>query len=228
LLLSVTASMTSRGTACDRVQNGPTNWVLNTNGQSALCPGYRHVENFAEEEAEYEEGEEVFYVTLDMGDLHPTVLPTCSGYRLAGLDTEHPFIQLNDTIFMGEHHSLLGSEIVVEEARDESDPSRKFVRPMALTSQRIRFKEVYVNLAEDDDKAKENNSNLGAAEGAEGGMDAGGSDAPSSRGRGRGRPRSRGRGRGGAEGPSATATGRKRGRPRKSIGISSINLENQS
>ena len=52
---------------------------------SRLCPGYQHVENFESSVGgfEYEEEEEVMYVTLDLGDLHPTLLPTCTGYRTA-------------------------------------------------------------------------------------------------------------------------------------------------
>jgi len=63
------------------VLGGPTS-DANTSG---LCPGYRYVENFEtiENGLEFEDEEEVFYVTLDLGDVHPTLLPTCSGYRIA-------------------------------------------------------------------------------------------------------------------------------------------------
>lgn len=45
-----------------------------------LCPGYKEVEEFGPDE-EYEE-EEVFYVSLDMGNVEPTLVPTSSSYRL--------------------------------------------------------------------------------------------------------------------------------------------------
>lgn len=44
-------------------------------------PGYKQVEAFGPDE-EYEEGEEVSYVTLDLGAIEPALLPSCSTYRL--------------------------------------------------------------------------------------------------------------------------------------------------
>ena len=46
-----------------------------------LIPGYKQVEQFGPDE-EYEEEEEVHYVTLDLGAVEPTLLPNCSTYRL--------------------------------------------------------------------------------------------------------------------------------------------------
>jgi hypothetical protein len=48
---------------------------------SSLCPGYKQVEAFGPDE-EYEDEEEVFYVTLDMGNIEPTLVPSSSSYRL--------------------------------------------------------------------------------------------------------------------------------------------------
>lgn len=47
----------------------------------SLVPGYKQVEEFGPDE-EYEEEEEVYYVTLDLGTVQPTLLPNCSTYRL--------------------------------------------------------------------------------------------------------------------------------------------------
>lgn len=47
----------------------------------SLVPGYKQVEEFGSDE-EYEEEEEVYYVTLDLGTVQPTLLPNCSTYRL--------------------------------------------------------------------------------------------------------------------------------------------------
>jgi general transcription factor 3C polypeptide 6 len=45
-----------------------------------LIPGYKQVEKFGADE-EYED-EEVSYVTLDLGSVEPTLLPSSSTYRL--------------------------------------------------------------------------------------------------------------------------------------------------
>jgi len=51
------------------------------NAPSSLCPGYRQVESFGPDE-DYESEEEVFYVTLDMGNVEPTLVPSSTSYRL--------------------------------------------------------------------------------------------------------------------------------------------------
>jgi hypothetical protein len=48
---------------------------------SSLCPGYKQVESFGPYE-EYDDEEEVCYVTLDMGNVEPTLVPSSSSYRL--------------------------------------------------------------------------------------------------------------------------------------------------
>jgi len=52
-------------------------------GTIATSPftGYRQVESFGNEE-EYLSEEDVFYVTLDLGTVEPTLLPSSSTYRL--------------------------------------------------------------------------------------------------------------------------------------------------
>lgn len=47
----------------------------------SLFPGYKQVESFGPED-EYESGEEVEYVTLDLGTIEPTLVPSSSTYRL--------------------------------------------------------------------------------------------------------------------------------------------------
>ena len=47
---------------------------------ASLFPGYKHVESFGPD-AEYEE-EEIEYVTLDLGTVEPTLVPSSSAYRL--------------------------------------------------------------------------------------------------------------------------------------------------
>ena len=54
--------------------------------QSSLYPGYRQVQSFGPDEdyARVEDGEieEVSYVTLDLGSVEPTLVPSSSTYRL--------------------------------------------------------------------------------------------------------------------------------------------------
>ena len=52
-----------------------------------LIPGYVQVENFTNDEdyVQNEDGsveEEVVYVTLDLGQIEPTLVPSTSSYRL--------------------------------------------------------------------------------------------------------------------------------------------------
>jgi general transcription factor 3C polypeptide 6 len=48
---------------------------------TSLFPGYTQVEEFGPDE-EYESEEEVVYVTLDLGNVEPTLVPNSSAYRL--------------------------------------------------------------------------------------------------------------------------------------------------
>ncbi len=52
-----------------------------TAAPSSVCPGYTQVDEFLPDE-EYEGEEEVFYVTMDMGNIEPTLVPSSSSYRL--------------------------------------------------------------------------------------------------------------------------------------------------
>ena len=49
---------------------------------TTLVPGYKHVESFGPDEDYLDEEEEVSYVTLDLGVVEPTLLPSTSTYRL--------------------------------------------------------------------------------------------------------------------------------------------------
>ena len=49
--------------------------------QASLVPGYIHVDNFGPDDG-YESDEEITYVTLDLGAIEPTLLPSSSTYRL--------------------------------------------------------------------------------------------------------------------------------------------------
>ncbi|KAF7328998.1 hypothetical protein MVEN_02529800 [Mycena venus] len=107
---------------------------------SSLCPGYIQVDSFGPDD-EYEE-EEVTYVTLDLGNVEPSLIPSSSHYRLIGLDTPTPFLQLSGTIFKGRHDTLLGTELLFTEGKDPSDWSKRPIVHVANTEQRIHFKEV--------------------------------------------------------------------------------------
>ncbi|EMD35873.1 hypothetical protein CERSUDRAFT_52916 [Gelatoporia subvermispora B] len=92
---------------------------------SSLLQGFKQVEEFGPDE-EYEEHdgevvEEVEYVTLDLGSVEPTLVPSTSSYRLIGLDTPTPFLQLSGTILKGQHQTLLGTEILLSESNGPYD-----------------------------------------------------------------------------------------------------------
>ncbi|KAI0667383.1 hypothetical protein C8Q78DRAFT_376438 [Trametes maxima] len=110
----------------------------------ALFPGYKHVEAFGPDE-EYESEEEVEYVTLDLGTIEPTLVPSSSSYRLIGLDSPTPYLQLSGTKLKGQHQSLLGTELLFTEAHDDQQQHTQGKKPLihvATTERRIRFKEV--------------------------------------------------------------------------------------
>ncbi|RPD56792.1 hypothetical protein L226DRAFT_574142 [Lentinus tigrinus ALCF2SS1-7] len=114
---------------------------------SALFPGYKQVEAFGSDE-DYETHddqveEEVEYVTLDLGTVEPTLVPSSSSYRLIGLDTPTPYLQLSGTMLKGQHVSLLGTELLFTEATEEhTERGKKPLVHVANTERRIRFKEV--------------------------------------------------------------------------------------
>lgn len=49
---------------------------------ATLVPGYRQVDSFGPDEDYLDEEGEVSYVTLDLGVVEPTLLPSTSTYRL--------------------------------------------------------------------------------------------------------------------------------------------------
>ncbi|KAF9035252.1 hypothetical protein BJ165DRAFT_1303021, partial [Panaeolus papilionaceus] len=97
----------------------------------SLCPGYRYVEKFADDE-EYEEEEEVTYVTLDLGNVEPTLVPSSTEYRLI----------VRRTIFKGRHDMLLGTELVFTDNKGTHDRAKKPLIHATNIEQRITFKEV--------------------------------------------------------------------------------------
>ncbi|TFK80168.1 hypothetical protein K466DRAFT_504357 [Polyporus arcularius HHB13444] len=103
---------------------------------SALFPGYKQVEAFGpDEDYESHDGEveeEVQYVTLDLGTVEPTLVPSSSSYRLI----------LSGTMLKGQHVSLLGTELLFTEATEHSERGKKPLVHVANTERRIRFKEV--------------------------------------------------------------------------------------
>ncbi|KAL1942311.1 hypothetical protein VTO73DRAFT_6375 [Trametes versicolor] len=110
----------------------------------SVFPGYKQVETFGPED-EYESGEEVEYVTLDLGTIEPTLVPSSSTYRLIGLDTPTPYLQLSGTKLKGQHQSLLGTELLFTETSEEQHGHAQGRKPLvhvASTERRIRFKEI--------------------------------------------------------------------------------------
>ncbi|KAJ7074503.1 hypothetical protein C8F01DRAFT_1361128 [Mycena amicta] len=108
---------------------------------SRLVDGYKQVDAFLEDE-EYED-EEVVYVTLDLGSgVDAALIPSSKSYRLIGLDTPTPFLQLSGTVFRGRHDELLGTEMLFTEGKDTGDWSKRSLAHVGNTERRISFKEV--------------------------------------------------------------------------------------
>ncbi|KAJ3548992.1 hypothetical protein NMY22_g1053 [Coprinellus aureogranulatus] len=102
-----------------------------------IFPGYQQVEEFGPDE-DYEEGEETAYVTLDLGNVEPTLVPSASSYYLIGLDTPTPFLQLQGTV----RHPIQNAESVHEHRPNAPELHRRAIQHVANTEQRIVFKEV--------------------------------------------------------------------------------------
>ncbi len=47
----------------------------------SLCPGYHQVTQFGPDD-DYEEEEKIFYVTLELGNVEPALIPSCDSYYL--------------------------------------------------------------------------------------------------------------------------------------------------
>ncbi|KAI0804542.1 hypothetical protein BC629DRAFT_1487838 [Irpex lacteus] len=117
------------------------------NAEPSLFQGFVQVEQFGDdqvyEQIDGEVIEEVEYVTLDLGSVEPTLVPSTSSYRLIGLDTPTPFLQLSGTVFKGEHQSLLGTELLFTDSKDDqAERNKKGLAYVANTERRIRFREV--------------------------------------------------------------------------------------
>ncbi|KAF8970963.1 hypothetical protein BDZ97DRAFT_1652038 [Flammula alnicola] len=122
---------------------------------SSLCPGYKHVEAFGPHE-EYEDEEEVFYVTLDMGNVEPTLVPSSSSYRL---------IVSPWTVLKGRHDLLLGTELIFTDDKGIHDWNKRSVVHVANTEQRIAFQEVTLIPKVPSSKGKEKATDEGQGEG---------------------------------------------------------------
>ncbi|KAF8583658.1 hypothetical protein K439DRAFT_1316135, partial [Ramaria rubella] len=108
-----------------------------------MFPGYKHVQAFGPDD-EYEDEGEVSYVTLDLGsNVNKALVPNTSEYRLVGLDTQTPLLQLSGTFFKGTHDQLIGTELLFTDGH-ETNPSHRFVVPVATTEKRIKFEQVEV------------------------------------------------------------------------------------
>ncbi|OJA07691.1 hypothetical protein AZE42_01849 [Rhizopogon vesiculosus] len=105
--------------------------------------GHRQVDSFGPDEDYLSEEEETVYVTLDLGAVEPTLLSSSSTYRLVGLDTPTPFLQLSGSFFRGRHDTLIGSELLfTERKKDDSEGNTRSLTHVGVTEQRIQFKEV--------------------------------------------------------------------------------------
>ncbi|KAJ8075801.1 hypothetical protein PM082_021433 [Marasmius tenuissimus] len=107
---------------------------------ATLCPGYIQVQDFGQDD-EYED-EEICYVTVELENVEPTLIASSEHMRLIGLDTPTPFMQLSGTILKGQHDTLIGSELLFMESKEDQNRSKRHLAYVGTTSQRLRFKEV--------------------------------------------------------------------------------------
>ncbi|KAL5522006.1 hypothetical protein ACEPAF_1862 [Sanghuangporus sanghuang] len=99
-----------------------------------LFSGYKHVEQFGPEE-DYEDDEvEECYVTLDLGCVDQTLVPSSSSYRLVGLDTPTPFLQLSRTVMRGRFRTLIGTKLIFKDVSEETDPDPSSATTSASTN----------------------------------------------------------------------------------------------
>ncbi|KAK0218913.1 hypothetical protein IW262DRAFT_1274457 [Armillaria fumosa] len=115
----------------------------------SFCPGYHQVPQFGPDD-DYEE-EEIFYITLELGNVEPSLILSCDNYHLVGLDTPTPFLQLAGTVLKGRHETLLGTELLFSGAYVLVACWAYYILPtehedavsyMESTRQRICFREV--------------------------------------------------------------------------------------
>ncbi|PBK82138.1 hypothetical protein ARMGADRAFT_947123, partial [Armillaria gallica] len=90
----------------------------------SICSGYHQVNAFGPGD-DYEKEEEIFYVTLELGNVEPVLIPSCDSYYLV----------LAGTVFKGRHEMLFGTELLFSEHEHA-------VSYMESTQQRICFREV--------------------------------------------------------------------------------------
>ncbi|EJD00331.1 uncharacterized protein FOMMEDRAFT_159005 [Fomitiporia mediterranea MF3/22] len=115
---------------------------LETSKGQGLFPGYKQVEGFGPDE-DYDDELEECYVTLDLGSVDQTLVPNSAAYRLIGLDTPNPLLQISGTIMRGYHRTLIGTELIFKDATDESElPSQSDIQYFTSTDRRIVFREV--------------------------------------------------------------------------------------
>jgi len=113
-------------------------------GMTSLIPGYKLVEAFGPDEqyettADGDVEEVVSYVTVDVAGIDPALVASSSSFRLIGLDTPTPFLQLSGTILKGRHQQLLGTELLFLEGKDDADPTKKSLALVGTTEQRIKL-----------------------------------------------------------------------------------------
>ncbi|PBK83397.1 hypothetical protein ARMGADRAFT_896891, partial [Armillaria gallica] len=93
----------------------------------SLCPGYHQVNQFGPDDDYKEEEDEIFYITLELGNVEPALIPSCDSYHLVvstfsarrtavysipGPGYPTPFLQLAGTVLKGRHETLLGTELL--------------------------------------------------------------------------------------------------------------------
>ncbi|KAL6061294.1 General transcription factor 3C polypeptide 6 [Balamuthia mandrillaris] len=98
-----------------------------------------------EEEEEEEVEEEEFYVTLELEDfLDTNLLQSCQRYKLLGLNTEGPLLQVDDMFFQGTYAETVGTHLYFADptSTSSSSSSSTSTAPLYTATKKLIFRRV--------------------------------------------------------------------------------------
>uniref|UniRef100_T1JHD0 Transcription factor TFIIIC triple barrel domain-containing protein n=1 Tax=Strigamia maritima TaxID=126957 RepID=T1JHD0_STRMM len=66
-------------------------------------------------------------------------------YKILGIETENPIIQIGHNVFSGEFKDPLGTIAIFQEKPEESTPENKQLELKHLVSKKLRMKRTFIN-----------------------------------------------------------------------------------
>ncbi|KAL6041981.1 General transcription factor 3C polypeptide 6 [Balamuthia mandrillaris] len=110
---------------------------------AAAAEAMEEVEEEVEEVEEVEEEE--FYVTLELEDfLDTNLLQSCQRYKLLGLNTEGPLLQVDDMFFQGTYAETVGTHLYFADptSTSSSSSSSTSTAPLYTATKKLIFRRV--------------------------------------------------------------------------------------